>query len=125
MAYARLSLEKASLVFAVIVVALFLTRAPVHPYGVLLLTKLPLRRIALHSLQSKMGRKLLVAELSLSDATMAISTVHLESMEPNTKKRCQQLLYIMDELLAQVRSTRVARVCVRATHDASSMTTPW
>lgn len=73
----------------------------VTPYGVILLTKLPLRRLALHPLQSRMGRKLLVAELSLMDSTMAISTVHLESMETNTNKRCQQLLYIMDDLLAQ------------------------
>jgi endonuclease/exonuclease/phosphatase family metal-dependent hydrolase len=45
-----------------------------------------------------MGRKLLLLELNFTDTTMAIGTVHLESMD-NTARRCQQLLYILDECL--------------------------
>jgi len=65
-----------------------------------MLTKLPVKRLTFHPLQSRMGRKLLLLELSLSDSTMAIGTVHLESMD-NTSKRCQQLLYILDECLKE------------------------
>jgi tyrosyl-DNA phosphodiesterase 2 len=53
----------------------------VDPYGVLLLSRFPVRSFLLHNLPSFMDRNLLVAELEVNEQTFQIGTVHLESMK--------------------------------------------
>lgn len=53
----------------------------VEPYGVLLLSRVPVRRFFVHKLPTFMYRHLLVAELEVNEQTFQIGTVHLESME--------------------------------------------
>ena len=53
----------------------------VNPYGVLLLSRFPVRRFWWHDLPTFMERKLLVAELEVNEQTVQVATVHLESMK--------------------------------------------
>lgn len=61
----------------------------VAPYGVLLLSRVPVKRFDVYSLPSDMGRQLLFAELDLGHGdTMAVATVHLESLQfADTRRR--------------------------------------
>ena len=54
----------------------------VTPYGVLLLSRLPILRLELHDLPSAMHRRLLLADLSVNGLTVRVGTVHLESLSP-------------------------------------------
>jgi endonuclease/exonuclease/phosphatase family metal-dependent hydrolase len=70
----------------------------VDPYGVLMLTRVPVRRFAVHALPTRMGRSLLVAELDRDDG-LAVATVHLESLHyADTRQR--QLARIFPVLAA-------------------------
>lgn len=53
----------------------------VEPYGVLLLSRVPIRSFLLHKLPTFMYRHLLVAEIEVNEQTFQIGTVHLESMK--------------------------------------------
>lgn len=62
----------------------------VVPYGVVILSKIPMKHLTIHTLPTNMGRRFLMCELEVSGCTIHIGTVHLESMQ-NTQIRLQQL----------------------------------
>ncbi len=66
-------------------------------YDVVILSRLPIRRLSQLSLPTQMGRRLLVAELACG---LAIGTVHLESMKQSMQPRALQLRLIQPELAA-------------------------
>jgi tyrosyl-DNA phosphodiesterase 2 len=70
----------------------------VQPYGVLLLSRLPIACLRLHDLPSIMDRKLLVAELQVNNQTLQVATVHLESIKAFAPSRKQQLEQIFPTL---------------------------
>jgi tyrosyl-DNA phosphodiesterase 2 len=63
-------------------------------YGVVLLSRLPIRALALHDLPSHMGRRLLVAEVDAGSDGLVVATVHLESLKHNRDVRAEQLAVI-------------------------------
>lgn len=69
----------------------------VQTYDVVILSKLPLRRLSTLPLPTQMGRRLLVAELACG---LSIGTVHLESMKQSTQPRAAQLREIQPALAA-------------------------
>lgn len=62
-----------------------------EPHGVLLLSRLPIRALALYQLPSQKDRKLVLAELETADGCLCAGTVHLESSPPNILLRLKQL----------------------------------
>jgi len=74
------------------------TGRTIQPYGVLLLSRLPLTQLHLHRLPSVMARKLLVAGFELNGQTVEIATVHLESMKAFAPSRKRQLSLIFPAL---------------------------
>ncbi|MCE9575244.1 MAG: endonuclease/exonuclease/phosphatase family protein [Deltaproteobacteria bacterium] len=64
-------------------------------YGVIVLSRLPIRRLAAIELPSEMGRRLLVAELACG---LTVATVHLESMAGYERARLAQLAIIQAAL---------------------------
>jgi tyrosyl-DNA phosphodiesterase 2 len=66
-------------------------------YGVLLLSRRPIRRLSLLELPSEMDRVLLVAELACG---LTVATVHLESTAPCAAERAAQLAIIQPALAA-------------------------
>lgn len=69
-------------------------------YGVVLLSRLPVRAMLLHELPSNMGRKLLAAEIDTGAGSVIAGTVHLESLKPNRDLRAEQLAEIFPILEA-------------------------
>lgn len=72
-------------------------------YGVLILSRLPVQSFSLHKMRSAQGRGLLVAQSSWQGHQLAISTIHLESEDPNTERRKEQLTKsqeILNEIVA-------------------------
>mmetsp|Transcript_2692 Transcript_2692/g.9534 ORF Transcript_2692/g.9534 Transcript_2692/m.9534 type:complete len:303 (+) Transcript_2692:280-1188(+) len=61
----------------------------VNPYGVLMLSRLPVSRFVLHTLPTNMGRKLLVAETMVNGELFRVSTVHLESLQNPLYRKAQ------------------------------------
>ncbi len=66
-------------------------------YDVVILSRLPVRRLSTLALPTQMGRRLLVVELACG---LTIGTVHLESMKQSTQPRAYQLRLIQPELVA-------------------------
>lgn len=71
-------------------------------YGVMLLSRVPLSRLTLHDMASQMGRRLLVAEIASEPGgdSMAVATIHLESLRPSAPYReiqFDQCVRILDE----------------------------
>jgi tyrosyl-DNA phosphodiesterase 2 len=64
-------------------------------YDVVLLSRIPIRRLSALSLPTRMGRRLLVAELA---SGLAVGTVHLESMKESIQPRATQLRLIQPYL---------------------------
>jgi endonuclease/exonuclease/phosphatase family metal-dependent hydrolase len=69
---------------------------PVMSYGVVILSRLPIRKIASVALPTGMGRELVVAELACG---LAVATVHLESTREEARTRATQLGIIQPALL--------------------------
>lgn len=69
-------------------------------YGVVILSRLPVRALAIHELPSHMGRRLLVAELDTGDSRLVVGTVHLESLKHNRDARAEQLEEVFPRLKA-------------------------
>ena len=63
----------------------------VQPHGVLLLSRLPIRRLFLHELPSALDRKVLVADILLNGQVTKAGILHLESMKKNARLRAKQL----------------------------------
>ncbi len=63
-------------------------------YGVVLLSRLPIRRVSIHKLPSRMNRRLLVAETVFHGLPLQVATVHLESMRHESEARATQLAQI-------------------------------
>ncbi|MEC4895392.1 MAG: endonuclease/exonuclease/phosphatase family protein [Oscillatoria sp. PMC 1051.18] len=70
------------------------TGKTVTPYGIILLSKFPIRQLALYELPSSMYRKLLVASLSINEERFQIGVVHLESKKYFASRRERQLAKI-------------------------------
>ncbi|MDI1429095.1 endonuclease/exonuclease/phosphatase family protein [Polyangium sorediatum] len=66
-------------------------------YGVLLLSRIPIRRLVMLDLPTEMGRRLLSAELSCG---ITVATVHLESTSECVSTRVAQLGIIQPSLAA-------------------------
>ena len=64
-------------------------------YDVIILSRLPIRRMATVPLPGTMGRRLIVAELACG---LEVATVHLESTPPATAVRLQQLAIVFEYL---------------------------
>jgi tyrosyl-DNA phosphodiesterase 2 len=64
-------------------------------YDVALLSRIPIRRLSALALPTRMGRRLLVAELACG---LAVGTIHLESMKESTHARATQLALIQPYL---------------------------
>jgi tyrosyl-DNA phosphodiesterase 2 len=62
-----------------------------EPHGVLLLSRLPIRDLALCHLPSEKDRKLVLGELETVDGCICAGTVHLESSPPSVLLRLEQL----------------------------------
>jgi tyrosyl-DNA phosphodiesterase 2 len=60
-------------------------------YGVVVLSRRPVRALALHELPSHMGRKLVMAEIDTGSGSLVVGAVHLESLKPNRDLRAEQL----------------------------------
>jgi tyrosyl-DNA phosphodiesterase 2 len=60
-------------------------------YGVVILSRLPVRALAVHELPSHMGRRLVVAELDVGGGGLVVGSVHLESLKHNREVRAEQL----------------------------------
>jgi len=60
-------------------------------YGVIFLSRFPIKKLSICELPSDMERIFLVAELGINQESMSISTVHLESMEQSADLRAEQL----------------------------------
>lgn len=71
------------------------------PHGVLLLSRLPLRRVAFCGLPSRKHRKLLLGTLALSEGDLNIATIHMES---SAKSRLLRLAQLKHARSAQARS---------------------
>lgn len=67
------------------------TGVTVDPYGVILLSKIPIRKLFFYELPSLMSRKLLFAELGINGKTFNVATVHLESRKQSAPIRAMQL----------------------------------
>jgi len=67
------------------------TGETVNPYGVLLLSKLPIHRVFFCDLISQMSRKFLCAQLQLNGQRFNLATVHLESKKRFAPIRARQL----------------------------------
>ena len=66
-------------------------------YQVILLSRLPIRRMAEVGLPTEMGRRLLIAELACG---LTVATVHLESTSEEMRARATQLAIIQPALAA-------------------------
>jgi len=62
-----------------------------NSYGVLILSKIPLSRMYLKTLDTMMDRSLLVAEMMINNERVDVATVHLESLEIGIDFRRKQL----------------------------------
>jgi len=60
-------------------------------YGVVLLSRFPVKRLGLYQLPSDMERQLLLAEFIINNKTLKLATVHLESMQDSADIRAEQL----------------------------------
>jgi endonuclease/exonuclease/phosphatase family metal-dependent hydrolase len=69
------------------------TGETIEGYGVMLLSRIPIRRLFLYKLPSSMRRKLLVAELCVNGQFFNVATVHLESLK-SSRLRAEQLSVI-------------------------------
>lgn len=69
-----------------------------EPHGVLILSRLPLRALALCDLPSDKARKLLVAELGLTPGPLHVGSLHLESSARATPLRLRQLDIVRDSV---------------------------
>lgn len=67
-------------------------------YDVVILSRLPIRRMAELELPTEMGRRLLIAELACG---LAVATVHLESTSEEARTRAEQLRIIQPALAAR------------------------
>lgn len=67
----------------------------VEPYGVLMLSRLPLLDLHLHTLPSSMGRRLLRATVQHAGRRLSVATIHLESLRWNGEARAEQLELIL------------------------------
>ena len=70
----------------------------IQPYGVLLLSRMPIALLRWHDLPSMMARRLLVAELKINNQITQIATAHLESTRLFGSVRKQQLELIFPAL---------------------------
>lgn len=71
-----------------------------HEYGVVMLSRVAPVRLVAHDLPTFMGRRLMVAELDHGPGTsLAVASVHLESLQPSEHMREVQFARIL-ELLA-------------------------
>lgn len=68
-----------------------ITGKTVTPYGVVLLSKIPLQKLLLYNLPSNMNRQFMVADLRVNGETLKLGTVHLESQKRSASIRAQQI----------------------------------
>ena len=66
-------------------------------YDVLILSRLPIKKLSTLELPTRMGRKLLIAELACG---LTVATIHLESMKDSVAARAAQLALIQPHLAA-------------------------
>lgn len=74
------------------------TGETLDPYGVLLLSRLPIRALSQQELPTSMHRSLLMAEIAVGSRTIMVGTAHLESRAHNGDVRAEQLAVILPVL---------------------------
>jgi tyrosyl-DNA phosphodiesterase 2 len=74
-------------------------------YDVLILSRLPIKQLSTLELPTRMGRKLLIAELACG---LTIATIHLESMKESIAARETQLRLIQPHLAALSKDVALA-----------------
>lgn len=62
-----------------------------YSYGVIILSRFPIKNLNLHPLKSIMGRHVLIAEFEINEQKILIGTTHLESLRHSAKMRSIQL----------------------------------
>lgn len=67
------------------------TGETVVPFGIILLSKIPINQLSLSELPSSMYRKFLVANLCINEESFQVGTVHLESKKYFASQRERQL----------------------------------
>ena len=65
--------------------------ATFESYGVILLSRIPMKCINLHPLTSSMQRHVLIAEYNINGQNLLIGITHLESIRQSTRVRSVQL----------------------------------
>jgi tyrosyl-DNA phosphodiesterase 2 len=70
-------------------------------YGVLMLSRLPIVAMSLHELPSHMGRRLLIADLTVADRAFVVATAHLDSKKTGSEQRAEQLASMLPLLRAR------------------------
>jgi tyrosyl-DNA phosphodiesterase 2 len=60
-------------------------------HGLVVLSRPPLGDVVLHPLPTHMGRRVLVGEMKINGAVLALAAVHLESLRSNADTRASQL----------------------------------
>lgn len=73
----------------------------IDPYGVLILSRLPVREWQFVALPSAMGRHLVVAHTALGEAAISFASVHLESRSYTASTRAKQLARIFPLLASE------------------------
>lgn len=75
-----------------------LSGGSVDPYGVLLLSRLPITSWSAYPLPTAMGRQLITATATINNTPLTCAAVHLESTEYSAPTRAKQLARIMPVL---------------------------
>jgi tyrosyl-DNA phosphodiesterase 2 len=70
-------------------------------YGVVILTRLPVRALSIEALPSRMDRCMVTAEVEVAGRPLAVGSVHLESIEHNRDARRKQLAIASARLKAR------------------------
>jgi len=70
----------------------------VDPYGVMILSRIPLTNLKFHELPTYMSRRALIAEFIIHGETLKVATVHLESL--NSGEFRKQQLEIIHKLVS-------------------------
>ena len=71
------------------------TGATLHPHGVLLLSRFPVKSLRVMNLKSAMSRKVILCEFVLNQKSLKIAVAHLDSKKTSREMRAKQLISVM------------------------------
>eukprot|EP01102_Stenamoeba_stenopodia_P009070 TRINITY_DN2658_c2_g1_i1.p1 TRINITY_DN2658_c2_g1~~TRINITY_DN2658_c2_g1_i1.p1 ORF type:complete len:418 (+),score=128.59 TRINITY_DN2658_c2_g1_i1:116-1369(+) len=96
----------------------------IHPYGVLMLSKLPVRKFYKYKFKTSMGRRLLLAEVLYNvnggqTKKLSVSTAHLESLK-EAQSRIRQLEVVFNTLNALKSPSPPSTTTTTSTNNSSN-----